>query len=327
MGTACAQEISGQGQRTQSQGTDDLMDAFKKTVPTSIRPCDWPNPWAIAWTKTCGTCNLLRPGSPSTKIQASLRPTPQVWIKSEGSWMRRCRRGAGEQLCRIHMPRGPCAALTEGLAGHHQVHWCERPVLATLCKANSSLLQHLLHLAGTSRGQPQQFQDPQHHRSHCQTNRCELESLGPELPGRCHGDIPRNIPLLKVVDNILGLNQLKPGRLQCIINLSCGGNVRQPISFLNLLLDEAVLLVFRFVQISQAPFVAGKYGTWLQHTQDFAVNADAIGCMAGGFDGEDPVEVAILERQFHEIALDAAVQVVNALLLGQRVPTLHLVFI
>ncbi len=87
-----------------------------------------------------------------------------------------------------------------------------------------------------------------------------------------------------------------------------GGDVGQPVPFFDLLFDSHVLGVGGVVFVGEAPFVAGEDGSRFEDAVDFGVAFEAVGSVAGGFDGVGGVEGGGGEGLGHEVSLHGAAE-------------------
>mmetsp|Transcript_20493 Transcript_20493/g.44241 ORF Transcript_20493/g.44241 Transcript_20493/m.44241 type:complete len:220 (-) Transcript_20493:566-1225(-) len=127
-----------------------------------------------------------------------------------------------------------------------------------------------------------------------------LPSLLPDRIRPCHRILPS--PVL-IIHTIPLLQDLKPSLLQCRQTIMRRCNIRQPISLLNLLLNQNVFFVVGIILVSKAPFITGKDGSRLENTVDFRIAPDTIGSMTRRLDSIGGIKRRRFKGLFHEVTL------------------------
>mmetsp|Transcript_15439 Transcript_15439/g.24374 ORF Transcript_15439/g.24374 Transcript_15439/m.24374 type:complete len:478 (-) Transcript_15439:198-1631(-) len=220
-------------------------------------------------------------------------------------------------------------SLPEGLAHDGQVHGGESARGAAPRAADAPLLQHHLHLAGARRGQPHLLHQPEQVGREPHAHARELEALGEDVPAGHERQVPdlgaRGVVLVK--GHVARLQQLKAHLLKRLVHLPGGDHVRQPVPFLNGLLDLAVLLVLGIVLVCEAPLVAGEHAPGLQHPHDLPIHLQPVGGVARGLDGVRAVEALVREGHLHEVALHRPHPLLQPLRPVEGVAALHLVLV
>mmetsp|Transcript_905 Transcript_905/g.1834 ORF Transcript_905/g.1834 Transcript_905/m.1834 type:complete len:225 (+) Transcript_905:256-930(+) len=190
---------------------------------------------------------------------------------------------------------------------HHEVHGGKNSKLAPVPQPKTSCLKHRLCFPRPFRCEPKHFQKPKARVGQEVTQPVELKPLRERIPGRKQREHPGLSALLCaviVINQVALFQQLETGLLQRLQTDGSVANVWQSIPFLDLLFDPAMLCVFRVIFVGHAPLIASEDGTRLEHAVDLPIALDTIGGVACGLDGVGAVERRVLERHFHEIALD-----------------------
>lgn len=106
-----------------------------------------------------------------------------------------------------------------------------------------------------------------------------------------------------------------------------GEHLGDTVAELDLVADLSVLWVGLVVLVGHDPLVDGEDTTWLEDLVDLLVALLEVWRVAGGLDGVDLVEGALVELEVHEVALDEVEVVLETGLLGLVLGLLDLVVV
>lgn len=123
--------------------------------------------------------------------------------------------------------------------------------------------------------------------------------------------VPRD--LVGSLGQILVVQKLEASSLEGGQALGDGNHVRDTVALLDTKPDFTVLLVVIVVFVGHEPFVDTEHTSGLQHTEDLTVDTLEAGCVHSRLDGIHGVEGVVREPHLHEVALDEAQLVREAL--------------
>lgn len=214
---------------------------------------------------------------------------------------------------------------------NHEIHRCKQFSLTTCNKAVGGQRQTVGSLLCASGEELEGFHETDETMNET-TAPPRHPGDGEEVPRRGHvleRTSKRVVPgdRIRAISQVLVVEEIKASVLDGSQALGHLDHVGDTVSLLNTKTDCAVLRVVVVVLVGHEPFVDTENTTRLEHTLDFLVDTDELGRVDSGLDGVDSVEGVVGELHLHEVTLDEAQLVAQALALRITGGTLDLVVV
>lgn len=200
------------------------------------------------------------------------------------------------------MSRSSCEGifLVEGLLADHEVHWGEEVLLGTGDETIGTLGEGIGRLLGTLGRKTDHLQEAGKDVHGTATGLGHAED-GEEIKVRLHVlGLTSNTPVpwdrVVTLGKILVVEEVEASILHGLDTLGDGDHVGDTVTLLDGETDISVLEVVVVVLVGHQPLVHTELAAGLEHSVDFAIDANKLGGVDGGLDGVNGIEGVVRER-------------------------------